>query len=382
MTHEEQVLASKLALEREIMVPLYRALSAYIMAWARSEGAITVFERVGHQHNLEALLERHYARVSLCMRGRIPPKGARIEDAALSLDHAQRMRARVQQQARRYLDATDRELAVLLATEPEVKASSSGRGGGFTILQEGRFKTTAERAHKRARRRARAAANVETQETAEDTRFEWVKQKEANGRILKVWHNMGDTRVRGNPAGIYKRSPFDHWSVEGQERFVDEPFEVSGEKLKMPGDASLGASLGNLINCRCTSQYVAVDQNGNREPIGLETPHVPAKRTWHPGDRLGKETPVNPTSLVTLNGTTRARIVLGDGHTFATLRQTTPSTIEVIVNRQVVARATHAGEEVTSLTIASGWQAQGIEKLIRDSVRHSARREWIKPTTP
>ena len=381
MEHADAVLASKLALEREIMVPLYRALSAYIMAWARSDGAVTVFERAGHQRNLEDLLERHYARVALAMRGRKAPKGARIEDAALSLDHAQSLRARVQAQARRYLDSTDAELRTLhTQSQGEVKASSSGRGGGFTVLQQGTFKTTAEQAHAKARRRARNAANVETQETAEEARFEWVKQNKANARIVKIWHNMGDTRVRGNPAGRYRNSRFDHWTVEGQERFVDQPFDISGEQLMHPGDTSKGATLGNVVNCRCSAQFMAVHNDGRREEIGLEVPHVPAKRTWHPGDRLGKETPVNPTSLVTLNGRTRARIVLGDGHTFATLRQTTPSTIEIVVGRQVVARASTAGEEVTSITIASGWEAQGMETLIRDSVRHSARREWIKPT--
>lgn len=375
----DAVLAAKLALEREIVRPLYAALSAYIMAWARSDGQMSIFERTGHQAAIEQVLARHYARVAMCMVGRVPPRGATIEDAAVSLDHARRLRARAQAQARRYLDSMDRELATLLATaqDAETKANN-GRGGGFTVLQEGRFKTTAQQAHARARRRAKAQANVETEDVAEDTRFEWVKQKDANGRIVKVWHNMGDLRVRGRPDGIYRRSRFDHWSVEGQEQFVDQPFEVSGEKLMHPGDPSLGASLGNLINCRCSARFLAVGADGRREPIDLEVPHVPAKRTWHPGDRLGRETPINPTSLVTLNGRTRARIVLGDGHTFATLRQVTPTMIEIVVNRQVVARATHQGESVTELTIASGWEAQGMEKLIRESVRHSARREWLR----
>lgn len=32
---------------------------------------------------------------------------------------------------------------------------------------------------------------------------------------------------------------------------LDEPFEVDGEQLMFPGDDSLGASLGNIINCQC-----------------------------------------------------------------------------------------------------------------------------------
>jgi hypothetical protein len=32
---------------------------------------------------------------------------------------------------------------------------------------------------------------------------------------------------------------------------LDEPFEVGGEQILFPGDDSLGASLGNIINCQC-----------------------------------------------------------------------------------------------------------------------------------
>ncbi len=63
----------------------------------------------------------------------------------------------------------------------------------------------------------------------------------------KIWVTMGDDLVR--------TFPFDHDSANGQEQFIDDPFVVSGELLQFPGDWSLGASLGNLINCRCSALY-------------------------------------------------------------------------------------------------------------------------------
>jgi hypothetical protein len=380
MSYEDDVLKAKLALERELMVPLYRAMSAYIMAWTRNGGAPNIFERTGHLSTIERVLLSHYARVAIAIVGKPTPKQVMIETAAHSLKHADRMRRRAMIQSRRILDSLDRELGKQrIRAEDEQKADRTGRSGGFSVLLSGTMKTTAEQAHERAQRMSQTISVMETQEVSEESRYEWVKQEQANARIVKVWHNMGDERVRGRPDGIYASSRFDHWSCEGQEQFVDIPFNISGEQLQFPGDGSLGASLSNTINCRCTSRFFVLTNDGKREPLGLETPRIPAKRTWHPGDRMGKETPVNPTSSVTLNGTTRGKIVLGDGHTFANIRQPTPSSVEILVNRRVVARASFNGETVTSLTIAQGWEAQGMEKLIRDSVTHSARREWLKP---
>ena len=68
---------------------------------------------------------------------------------------------------------------------------------------------------------------------------------------LKKWHNMGDSKVRRPP-----QSQFDHWSVGGQTVGLLEPFIVSGERLMYPKDTSLGASFGNVVECRCMDEYV------------------------------------------------------------------------------------------------------------------------------
>jgi len=62
------------------------------------------------------------------------------------------------------------------------------------------------------------------------------------------WLTAEDSRVR-HPHGS---SRWDHQSADGQIVKIGEPFVVSGELLLFPGDRSMGASIGNVINCRCT----------------------------------------------------------------------------------------------------------------------------------
>jgi ADP-heptose:LPS heptosyltransferase len=64
----------------------------------------------------------------------------------------------------------------------------------------------------------------------------------------KEWETMGDNLVR--------TSPFNHVAANGQRVMINEPFVVSGELLMYPGDSSIGASAGNVVNCRCVSLYL------------------------------------------------------------------------------------------------------------------------------
>lgn len=60
--------------------------------------------------------------------------------------------------------------------------------------------------------------------------------------LIKTWMSILDTVTREA-----------HLAAHGQEVDVNDPFVVGGEKLMQPLDTSLGASLGNTINCRCNS---------------------------------------------------------------------------------------------------------------------------------
>ena len=68
--------------------------------------------------------------------------------------------------------------------------------------------------------------------------------------MKKKWLSTPDGRTRGrNP-----EDRFNHTSVKPVDT-LDSLFIVSGEELAYPGDGSHGASLGNIIQCRCAIGY-------------------------------------------------------------------------------------------------------------------------------
>lgn len=127
-------------------------------------------------------------------------------------------------------------------------------------------------------------------------------------------------------------------------------------------------------NCRCFLYTFIEREDGSRETVHVGT-SAPARRQRRRGDRVGRgeRMPAQPTSLVTLNGNTRATIVLRNGD-LATLRQQTPTTIVVRQGRATIARATTRGGTVTSISVDPAYASSGIEDLIRRSVAHSASR--------
>lgn len=72
-----------------------------------------------------------------------------------------------------------------------------------------------------------------------------------NVETHKVWTNQGDHVVRGAGSG----DDFNHIVADEQKVLGGEPFLVSGENLWFPGDTSLGASVGNVVNCRCATRH-------------------------------------------------------------------------------------------------------------------------------
>ena len=383
------ILAAKIALEIELVQPLAYTLSAYIETWARSDGEMRIWDRTGHQDMIERVLLHHYARVISVMSGQVPTRETTIDSVALGPAHAASLQARARNQMLHMVRGMDRDLnAALMALSYNPGAKSAvtlerksleTKKQALSVEYVGRFKETAKQAWHKLKSRLKAMVNIETEAVAEQYQIEWVKQKHANSRIWKRWQNMGDERVRGNPDGPYANSAFDHWTAQGQEVPVDQPFIISGEKLMMPGDTSLGASLGSTINCRCHAAYFIVGPNGERLDIPLQTPVIPAKRTWHQGDRLGIETPVRPTEAITMTGRTRARVVLGDGRTFATIQQTAPDTLVVRVQGRDIARATFSSGTVTSMTVAQGNTHLDVEGLIRRSVAATSRLRQVNP---
>lgn len=64
------------------------------------------------------------------------------------------------------------------------------------------------------------------------------------GYALKTWHGMLDKREREA-----------HIEMEGITIPIEEPFDVSGSLLMMPGDWSLDPDPDMVVNCRCWLTY-------------------------------------------------------------------------------------------------------------------------------
>lgn len=79
--------------------------------------------------------------------------------------------------------------------------------------------------------------------------------------ITKEWVTVGDERVREA-----------HMTADSQEQDLNTPFTVGGQVLRWPGDTSLGATVNNVINCRCSSvinteEIFAVRRKRGENPI-------------------------------------------------------------------------------------------------------------------
>ncbi len=103
--------------------------------------------------------------------------------------------------------------------------------------------------------RVNTISGTQTQQAAEGAKNEEVGALNRNNAVFpaagirfataiirKTWITKMDNRVR--PA---------HVAAQGQRVKLKEPFKVGGELLMIPGDTSLGASLGNIIECRCSA---------------------------------------------------------------------------------------------------------------------------------
>jgi len=87
------------------------------------------------------------------------------------------------------------------------------------------------------------------------------------GKLYKMWINAGDERVRGNPAGLYPDSPYDHFHLQtGKAIPYDRLFDTgNGKGLMYPRDPRGDA--GDVIQCRCRVIAFAAE---DAEALGIE----------------------------------------------------------------------------------------------------------------
>jgi HK97 family phage portal protein len=104
---------------------------------------------------------------------------------------------------------------------------------------------TLSRAEMIARTETISTTNFAGQETA----------KQSGLPLKKEWISTRDGRTRGSDPD----DKFNHLDMNGKQQRLSEAYLVSGEKMMFPGDTSMGASPGNVVNCRCAEAYVVAD---------------------------------------------------------------------------------------------------------------------------
>ena len=84
-----------------------------------------------------------------------------------------------------------------------------------------------------------------TPEIQAETIFNLRNRADELGMDRKEWLTVGDANVRPS-----------HQAANGQQRGIEEPFELEGSLLQYPGDSSLGAPASEVIGCRCATLYI------------------------------------------------------------------------------------------------------------------------------
>jgi hypothetical protein len=135
---------------------------------------------------------------------------------------------------------------------------------GMTVTPQSTARVAANALRIAFSRRVDGIATYETQTSAETIKL--MEAQVMTGRLspgqipldqqiqmIKSWNSQRDTRVRAG-----------HVRADGQTVMIDQPFIVDykgrQERLLIPGDRSLGASLGNVMKCRCGAEYEDVSQ--------------------------------------------------------------------------------------------------------------------------
>lgn len=261
-------LNSKLRLEARLRPPLKKVERDLARQVIRNLGTTGVLPDVRsiQASELEPILLEHYELVGTSFTGnvanKLPTDVAETDEEKMiaAAAMAQFFAARAPEQARVIAETSelDARRAVSIADQERRHLIDEGE----PLLSQFEVAAIAGAVFFRSLvRRTTGIVMSETQAAAEATKLteaETLLDKlpsilggdKAPVEVVKEWVTQGDSRVRTPP-----KNAFDHLAADSTQVPVNEPFMVSGERLMYPGDTSLGASPGNVVNCRCSAAH-------------------------------------------------------------------------------------------------------------------------------
>jgi hypothetical protein len=360
----DALLDAKLALERELVRPITHIMLGYLIS--KQDGEVSLFNRAGWSAQTQSVLLQHYVRVVMVVTGRRPKRVElsfdhaaaleTLESAALSFDHAAALKWRAVQNANRILGSIDNEWNYYVETKDDPGADMPPDARGLYT----KLNAKAREIWRRIRARIGMISTTETNGAAEDARIRQARELAGNRLLYKRWSTMRDERVRDT-----------HRDAEGQEQLAASAFDVGVDQLMFPGDQSLGASLSEIINCRCSAEYFVRHDDGTIEDLAATPRLTPVA----PNRALGSvDHPSLVTRAVQLRTGMITRVFLGD------MIEARVSIRDGIIRvtragrRLAIGRYTHGmrtGSRVQGLQITTEGEGLGISELIERSVAHT-----------
>lgn len=263
-------LARKLKLEAQLkpeLMSFFNQLSRDInVVWAASQSIPSL---QSFQPELVAILRKHYRRVAKAFKSEVRKelkhnfmslehKADEVDDAVNSEVMAYTLAHSIVQ-SKYIIDTTQSELQKIIA---QAVMQSAVQEVPLTSVQLG--SKIKNKFIARSVSRVDTIAVTETQNTAEIMKY--VESESVNRaltgqrQIINTWNTTLDEKTRPS-----------HVAADRQEVKQGQPYTVQGQLLRYPGDTALGASLDNVINCRCAS---IASFTGEPAPISL-TPATP-----------------------------------------------------------------------------------------------------------
>lgn len=249
-------LREKMRLERSLVEDRRRVQRELVRDAARqfeSTGTAAVASR--SRELMEPVLQDHYVRTQEVFDSRV--RRDLPDDVAMTREESDELeaalaavlatRAAFQAEEISQTDQDDANRGRQVAEAERGRAAEEGRAMGrreFAVIAAGVLE-------RRMGGRVATIAMTETQAVAELSKGAEVRtllgespipEPGPANDVPKAWVTQGDSRVR--PA---------HRAADGQRVPSSQPFTVGGERLMYPGDTSLGASIGNVAGCRCSS---------------------------------------------------------------------------------------------------------------------------------
>lgn len=262
-------LTLKLALEKTFsreLVSYFNEIRKDVVSFYTATGLLINADM--YQIKTETLLERHYKRVirnfidegKYSYRKSLEAKG--IEYKQEQQEEDEKIKATSVLIALAFVETViqRRALQLIETTSDNIKdtakrASEKAKESGTKVGDE--VDNGLNRAFKG---RQVMIATTETQFMAERAKNIEASVISRNGDVDPSSINdgivVGSPNVKKEWAAILdEKTRFSHASADGQVQGLNEPYIVNGEYLMYPGDTSMGASLENIINCRCSSLY-------------------------------------------------------------------------------------------------------------------------------